>query len=132
LIHKSLSPAELLAPPLPAVDWFRHRSFFWVYGQGLLRLVNRFQRLLPPPLQPAAFTDSAPAVAETGIVDWDWYQRLIFLLFFFFFFTLVTGPSRSLSLKMSDTRVYGPQIRALGTTDSAPAVAETGIDYWGR
>jgi len=35
----------------------------------------------------------------------------------FFFFTLVTGPRRSLSLKMSDTRVYAPQIRArLGTT----------------
>jgi len=29
----------------------------------------------------------------------------------FFFFTLVTGPSRSLSLKLSDTRVYGPQTR---------------------
>jgi len=26
------------------------------------------------------------------------------------FFTLVTGPRRSLSLKLSDTRVYGPQI----------------------
>ena len=36
---------------------------------------------------------------------------------FFFFFTLVTGPTRSLSLKLSDTRVYEPQIRArLGTT----------------
>jgi len=36
--------------------------------------------------------------------------------FFFFFFTLVTGPSRSLGLKLSDTRVYEPQIRArLGT-----------------
>jgi len=33
---------------------------------------------------------------------------------FFFFFTLVTGPRRSLSLKLSDTRV---KIRAhLGTT----------------
>ena len=31
--------------------------------------------------------------------------------FFFFFFTLVTGPRRSLSLKLSDTRVYEPQIR---------------------
>ena len=30
----------------------------------------------------------------------------------FFFFTLVTGPSRSLSLKLSDTRVYEPQIRS--------------------
>ena len=35
----------------------------------------------------------------------------------FFFFTLVTGPRRSLSLQLSDTRVYEPQIRArLGTT----------------
>ena len=34
-----------------------------------------------------------------------------------FFFTLVTGSRRSLSLKLSDTRVYAPQIRArLGTT----------------
>ena len=30
----------------------------------------------------------------------------------FFFFTLVTGPRRSLRLKLSDTRVYEPQIRA--------------------
>ena len=28
---------------------------------------------------------------------------------FFFFFTLVTGPRRSLSLKLSDTRVYEPR-----------------------
>ena len=34
-----------------------------------------------------------------------------------FFFTRVTGPRRSLSLKLSDARVYEPQIRArLGTT----------------
>ena len=40
-----------------------------------------------------------------------------FVVFFFFFFTLVTGPLRSLSLELSDTRVYEPQIRArLGTT----------------
>jgi len=32
--------------------------------------------------------------------------------FFFFFFTLVTCPRRSLSLKLSETRVYEPQIRA--------------------
>ena len=30
---------------------------------------------------------------------------------FFFFFTLATGPRKSLSLKLSDTRVYEPQIR---------------------
>ena len=29
-------------------------------------------------------------------------------------FTLVTGPTRSLSLKLSDTRVYEPQIRLSG------------------
>ena len=35
----------------------------------------------------------------------------------FFFFTLVTGPRRCLSLKLSDTRGYEPRIRArLGTT----------------
>jgi len=33
---------------------------------------------------------------------------------FFFFLTLVTGPSRSLSLKLSDTRVYEPQIPGVG------------------
>ena len=39
------------------------------------------------------------------------------LTLFLFFFTLVTGPRRSLSLKLSDTRVYEPQLRArLGTT----------------
>ena len=37
--------------------------------------------------------------------------------FFFFFITLVAGRRRSLSLKLSDARVYEPQIRArLGTT----------------
>ena len=35
----------------------------------------------------------------------------------FFCLSLVTGPRRSLSLKLSETRVYEPQIRArLGTT----------------
>jgi len=34
----------------------------------------------------------------------------------FFLITLIAGPRRSLSLKLSDTRVYEPQIRArLGT-----------------
>ena len=32
--------------------------------------------------------------------------------FLLLFFTLVTGPRRSLSLKLSDTRVYEPQTRA--------------------
>jgi len=33
-----------------------------------------------------------------------------------FFFTLVTGPTRSSSIRLSDTTVYEPQIPALGTT----------------
>jgi len=38
-------------------------------------------------------------------------------VFFFFSFTLVTGPSRSLSLKLRHTRVYEPYIRTrLGTS----------------
>ena len=40
-------------------------------------------------------------------------KSVAFWDFFFFFFTLVTGPRRSLSLKLSDTKVYEPQIRAL-------------------
>ena len=40
--------------------------------------------------------------------------------FFFFSFTLFSGPRRSLNLKLSDTRVYEPQIRArLGTGGGA-------------
>ena len=34
-------------------------------------------------------------------------------VFLFFSITLVTGPRRSLSLKLSDTNVYEPQMRAL-------------------
>ena len=35
-------------------------------------------------------------------------------LIFFFFFTLVTGPRRSLSLKLSDTHVYERDFRPAG------------------
>ena len=43
------------------------------------------------------------------------------LLPFFFFFTLVTGPRRSLSLNLSDTRVYEPPIRARFALDHVTA-----------
>jgi len=51
----------------------------------------------------------------------------------FFFFTRVTGPRRSMRLKLCDTRVYEPQIRALlgswsattGASSAAPAPATT-------
>ena len=46
----------------------------------------------------------------------------------FFVFTLFTGPIRSLSLKLSDTRVYEPQIRArLGTTGGTLVAKSTEI-----
>ena len=44
-----------------------------------------------------------PPLPEMGV-------RVKVLLFFFF--TFVTGPIRSLSRKLGDTRVYAPQIRA--------------------
>ena len=44
----------------------------------------------------------------------------------FFFSTLVTGPKRSLRLKLSDTRVYEPEVRArLGTTAHVCTVVAT-------
>ena len=44
--------------------------------------------------------------------DWDWDANSRVTPEHCFFFTLVTGPRRSLSLKLSDTSVYEPQIRA--------------------
>ena len=42
-----------------------------------------------------------------------------------FFFALVTGPRRSLRLKLSDTRVYEPQKRTrLGPTAPVPTLVE--------
>ena len=35
------------------------------------------------------------------------------LCFFFFFFTLVTGSKRSLSIELSDTRVYEPHVLSM-------------------
>jgi len=51
------------------------------------------------------------------VLNPDIVSRCEVMLLFFFFFTLVTGPRRSWSLKLSDERVYESQIRArLGTT----------------
>jgi len=55
---------------------------------------------------------------------------------FFFFFTLFTGPRRSLSLKLSGTKVYQPQLRArLDTTAHlrlpAPLVHSLGLAEFG-
>jgi len=47
--------------------------------------------------------------------------------FFFFFFTLVTGTRRSLNLKLSDTRVYEPQIRARQDTPTRAACSRCGV-----
>jgi len=49
----------------------------------------------------------------------------------FFFCTLVIGPRRSLSLQLSDTRVYEPQIRArLGTTVHFCEVVDLKCTSW--
>jgi len=54
---------------------------------------------------------------------------LRFRALLFFLFTLVIGPRRSLSLKLSDTRVYEPQTRAhLGTTAHFFKVVVTLLD----
>ena len=57
---------------------------------------------------------SAPAAANHSFENPAWRDSILSLLFFS---TLVTGPRRSLNLKLSGTRLYAPQIRArLGTT----------------
>ena len=56
----------------------------------------------------------SPFISEYG----DREPVPFFCFFFFFFFTLVTGSRRSSNLKLGDTRVYEPQIRALLGTDS--------------
>ena len=61
---------------------------------------------------------------ETCAVEEDVRAELLECLaemevFFFFFFTLVTGPRRSVSLKLSNTRVYEPQIQG-GRAGRAP------------
>jgi len=64
--------------------------------------------------QPPTWTLSPAPFAPALRLSWCRPQACSF---FFFFFTLVTGPRRFLRLKLSDTRVYEPQIRArLGTT----------------
>ena len=54
------------------------------------------------------------AIVEVLACPFFYYRRGIDVrrMLLLFFFTLVTGPRRSLSLKLSDTKVYEPQIRA--------------------
>jgi hypothetical protein len=47
---------------------------------------------------------------------------------FFFFFSLVTGPNRSLSLKLSDTRVYEPHICVCESVCGCEQADETNAD----
>ena len=51
-----------------------------------------------------------PCGTLSGKHDWCWRTSTDLQLPYFF--TLVTGPGRSLSLKLSETRVHAPQIRA--------------------
>jgi len=47
----------------------------------------------------------------------------------FVFFTLVTGPRRSLSLQLSDTRVYEPHIRARIFGSQIPKFRVSGLPF---
>ena len=68
-----------------------------------------------PSSDPLHISVKAEACRERGRSDTVGCQRTGIL------FTLVTGPGRSLSLKLSDTRVYEPQIRARLTPWDASA-----------
>ena len=48
---------------------------------------------------------------------------------FFFFFTLFTGPRSSLSLKLSDTRVYEPQIGAMPREGGTSSSCSSALRY---
>jgi len=123
----------LPAGPTPQSQWPRVDAP-GVYGCGvcLLRLVfdsaGVYERprsplvaLCPPgtcgnPLSPSqhlfrpnALLQRAPCAGFSAPLRLK--PSSFFFFFFFFFFTLVTGPRRSLSLQLSDTRVCGPQIR---------------------
>jgi hypothetical protein len=69
---------------------------------------------LPRPVLPTTRVPSSPLLSGE--------EGTLFLMggpcsVLFLFVTLVTGPRESLSLELSDTRVYAPQILArLGTT----------------
>ena len=57
-----------------------------------------------------------PELHQEARKNQDLIPASVHRVFFVFFFHLVTGPRRSLGLKLSGTRVHEPQIRArLGT-----------------
>ena len=65
-------------------------------GVAYDEFIDRVHPQLGPPVSPDV---------ETG---------MRFTVYGLSFFTLVTGPRRSLSLKLCDARVYKPQIRVKG------------------
>ena len=70
---------------------------------------------MPLPTRPRAEQEK-PSCRIRHRLWWELKTKL------FFFFTLVTGPRWSLRLKLSNTRVYEPQIRArLGTAAQFPS-----------
>jgi len=120
-------PRAAAFAPTPALASARRMSpSARVHGRGgawlqpLPRTATRGVRMMA--------TDVADGEVSTGPVDVQSYEAKSSFIKVMqasallpwplvFFFTLVTGPRRSWSLKLSDTRVYTPQIRArLGTT----------------
>jgi len=86
------------------------------------RCASPRQSELPPPPSRTLYPEPYPTrQSELPAFFFFFFTLVTGILLLYsrqvFFFTLVTGPRRSLGLKLSDTRVYEPQIRArLGTT----------------
>ena len=109
-IHPALAP-----PPFPPTSLFLHQP------TGVpLTSTSGHRHLLPPPFQTLTartHTHQPPPYVLSRPRHPTHNRSVPTSHSFFLFFTLVSGPRRSLSLKLSDTRVYEPQIRArLGTT----------------
>ena len=105
---------ERLVHLRPSIELFVYLNYFFVY----LSQVHAGARL------------AAGAGAGRGVWLGPRRDRRSPAGLLLFFFTLVTGPRRSLSLKLSDTRVYEPQIRALlGTAGLLPLRTTTNLGF---
>jgi len=75
--------------------------------QNTFRAIFRVEVAMLASMQLYCSTQNTPTIAKR------WFELTLSPYgIFFFFFTLVAGRKGSLSLKLSDTRVYAPQIRA--------------------
>jgi len=70
----------------------------------------RVMRKTKTSLRTEGLASSRPTISTVSTASMYCPICFVFCVYFFFFFsfTLVTGPTRSLSIKLSDTRVYEP------------------------